>query len=1292
VLQLDDKRFDRAFFERWMAEWDASSMIFLPRLREIALFDLSRAPERVADHALEAADTQDVKLPMPRALSAVRIHLKEVGGTRAWTVYRLRYPKRKNLKATNKAIGDEVTMAVAVAHQNEDTRLYAALPLEEPCSLPFSASAPFDVNVDRTRILDEKPLNEWLVARLVDLAASIARERLARRPREAWAWMVVPKETAGDDRSWLRGRFDVALTRARGGLERATLRLKDGTEQRLDELIVHSRHIDGLFTVDEIERLARETRPFWRRDSFVHRAVPTTARDSARWRQILWMIPKSHKLFAKNALAALDWPRNEVASAKPDWLPRLVVAGINAEVEEELWTKRWVALDGDTRVTPAEIRAGALLLVRALPEEGLASHLQIAAQIGSELRLRGDAASLSRQWLTDQGLLREKASDAEALRVLAEASREDPIDLSRDDAGLVRLRNVFEQLPAPDREALGPGLGRNIAVSGIQFDNRGAAEEIATRPCDAYMPSAIEKLDGWSTAAGRTTGLAWIDARYADVLRTGRDRKRQGALAFMRTLGAAVSPRLSSGHEPDSNPHASLPRRRLSDLQLEELSRLPKARTLIDDWESPDLMKVLTDIQEEKRVGERRRRARSLFLCLNRNWRLYEERATATAAHHYRTWYHDGPVSATWIGYLASTTWMSTQERAYSPKAPKHLAVLTAASIEIEGQNRARYAHEVLEEEADSPLVAALGMEGRPFAQTIIDRLVALRDAETAGEIVHQTWAESCYSAVAAYCPGGELAAQADLDPIELRAAFGRRPGEPGLIRVDRRWLSIPDVRTGDYLSDEVPRVARPERLWGTLGVAPAGVSDAIRLISDLARAGRHDEGVEIRALRLVLKHAGDRGFARKIARMPVRTHTGWRHDRRTPIYAIANPRLAEVVGRTWPVWDLPFGLHEAQPLIDPLGITVLGDEAFEPDVPSSLLGASDFESALPEHVTRLRNFLVREAPSLHDRVPPERWRCLSEARVVLGAGWRAKVRASKGKVLRVEVAAHFFAVAGLLAALDDDEATRMDNGGRAVAQFLLDSDASDQDRAFVALAWESQARRSDGGDVMLFAEDDVQEEDTAANPMPAWARRTSHRHRRRGKKPKGSKLKQDSVLRSLVDVEALDMESVSVLVVTTDREGKVRVEQKRTPKPPNRKRSSAAANRAFKSTAAARDYNDTEREDSGYRLAEAKLGETYGLTLDDLRDQPDVGADAFDQQNDVWVELKTHGQGRPDTVRLEPSQGERAREKGERYLLVIIWGLEAPNVPQMLIVPDPLRRLDTWLGRGIKLTGLAEL
>jgi hypothetical protein len=84
--------------------------------------------------------------------------------------------------------------------------------------------------------------------------------------------------------------------------------------------------------------------------------------------------------------------------------------------------------------------------------------------------------------------------------------------------------------------------------------------------------------------------------------------------------------------------------------------------------------------------------------------------------------------------------------------------------------------------------------------------------------------------------------------------------------------------------------------------------------------------------------------------------------------------------------------------------------------------------------------------------------------------------------------------------------------------------------------------------------------------------------------------------------------------------------------------------------------------------------------------------ADAVDQDKDIWVELKTHGREAADTLRLEPAEAQRAEKKRGRYWLVIVWNLEKPRTPEFVVIPDPVHRLDTYLGRGLKLTGVSEL
>ncbi|MFN8151445.1 MAG: hypothetical protein U0R24_10030 [Solirubrobacterales bacterium] len=93
-----------------------------------------------------------------------------------------------------------------------------------------------------------------------------------------------------------------------------------------------------------------------------------------------------------------------------------------------------------------------------------------------------------------------------------------------------------------------------------------------------------------------------------------------------------------------------------------------------------------------------------------------------------------------------------------------------------------------------------------------------------------------------------------------------------------------------------------------------------------------------------------------------------------------------------------------------------------------------------------------------------------------------------------------------------------------------------------------------------------------------------------------------------------------------------------------------------------------------------------HGITIDDTRDQPNVGADGVDRDQDLYFELKAHVGEPNDIVRLESSQAQRAREKKGRFWLVIASGLLEGSEPKLLFIPDPLDRLDTHLASGIRL------
>lgn len=281
VLRLKDERFDQAFLKGWIEAWSASSLIFLPRLHSIALVDL-RARRPLVRHAVKLAKEAHVELAFPRARDATRVELRETGSKRRWTIYRAQYPVPRDITRINKALGTTVELAVAAPSRPTDSRLYAGLPLEEPSTLPFSCAAPFDINVDRTALLDNE-LNEWLLARLGELVAAAAEDSLTRRPREAWRWVPLTDESAGAGGSWLRARVDDLGHRVRkrvgAGFRIGTF---DRSEVKLADLLVEAPALEALFEPAELERLDIERLPAWRRDSGGKRALPDRYRPTAR--------------------------------------------------------------------------------------------------------------------------------------------------------------------------------------------------------------------------------------------------------------------------------------------------------------------------------------------------------------------------------------------------------------------------------------------------------------------------------------------------------------------------------------------------------------------------------------------------------------------------------------------------------------------------------------------------------------------------------------------------------------------------------------------------------------------------------------------------------------------------------------------------------------------------------------------------------------------------------------------------------------------------------------------------
>ena len=90
---------------------------------------------------------------------AEQVTIKDRASSRAWTRYSVRILRPKKLRARHKEMAETVRLQLAVPRRPEPGRLFVGLPLDEECTLPYSASGPFEPNVDRTHLRDNNKLN-----------------------------------------------------------------------------------------------------------------------------------------------------------------------------------------------------------------------------------------------------------------------------------------------------------------------------------------------------------------------------------------------------------------------------------------------------------------------------------------------------------------------------------------------------------------------------------------------------------------------------------------------------------------------------------------------------------------------------------------------------------------------------------------------------------------------------------------------------------------------------------------------------------------------------------------------------------------------------------------------------------------------------------------------------------------------------------------------------------------------------------------------------------------------------
>jgi hypothetical protein len=117
------------------------------------------------------------------------------------------------------------------------------------------------------------------------------------------------------------------------------------------------------------------------------------------------------------------------------------------------------------------------------------------------------------------------------------------------------------------------------------------------------------------------------------------------------------------------------------------------------------------------------------------------------------------------------------------------------------------------------------------------------------------------------------------------------------------------------------------------------------------------------------------------------------------------------------------------------------------------------------------------------------------------------------------------------------------------------------------------------------------------------------------------------------------------------------------------------------------RAYTDEERQQAGID-AFTELMRSLGQEVKPYYHQHGIGSDLRGADG-RYYELKVSGQDMPDEISLEVAEFERARIERQKFVLVVVSGVERGYETQIKMFPDPIFSLDIRSTRGLALSGV---
>jgi hypothetical protein len=498
------------------------------------------------------------------------------------------------------------------------------------------------------------------------------------------------------------------------------------------------------------------------------------------------------------------------------------------------------------------------------------------------------------------------------------------------------------------------------------------------------------------------------------------------------------------------------------------------------------------------------------------------------------------------------------------------------------------------------------------------------------------------------------------------------------------------------------PEINGVEALWSLLRIQRPGIEDAktvLRKLSSEPCLNMEKRLVMLESLRILSAARPTQLGGLKRSRLWV----GDRWERKRPVYAVANPLVAEALKGRIPIWDPGGSLGQVESLIEPLGLMRIDpsqsrvldkQDAIEDPVLTRIYNRA---------VANMRADLALSDPGAEASLTVS-WDDLAGYQICLLPTIRVQLAMTVAdKPLTLDVNAWLETQSGTLYLTEFDAAGRLTSGAYAIAAVFTGGTRS------IAHAWVvawSEAHAGHEAEKVATAASEAAErrrqrdeaDDARLREFAARSKQKRSRSRTGGKKlgdgdsAEGKPSVVDSPplpTRNLIDTARLTIRGGDGTIINADRNSVTVTTRDPTkkpaglkdPDPKNRKNSPQTPRRS------PANYTEVEKEDAGMEVVRQVLGLDIEEMID-IRNQHNVGADAVDELRNFF-ELKVHAGDIPDRIRLQDSEVERAFET-EDFFLVLVGNVEAGGPPtEVRVITDPLNNLSRTLAGHITLSGV---